>query len=132
MNKKSKIVNLLCISLLLISLFTLSLYASAKQSWQETHGYLNVKYHYVPILNDTADASTSTNIGSMDSLWTETTVYAYSGTKGSSNTGKTYGAYALEGRGTITAKIRSMDRANGVHKGGGDEGSATAYTSWKK
>lgn len=52
--------------------------------------------------------------------------------KGSSNTGKAYGAYALEGRGSVIAKIRSMDRANGVHKGGRDEGSATAYTYWNK
>ena len=104
----------------------------AIQSWQKIHGTLNTHVHYVPIPNDTAEVITSTNIGSTNSLWTETTVYAYSGSKGSSNTGKTYGAYALEGRGSVIAKIRSMDRANGVHKGGGDEGSATAYTYWNK
>lgn len=102
-----------------------------------TYGYLNVSYHYVPVLKDTARGNTACNIfdsnNGTSKMWTKTTVkvYDYDGNS-NSNTKWNYDTAAMEGWNATETQIRHMKSANGTHVGGSDQCQATAYTSWSR
>lgn len=113
-----------------------TMFATAVSAYS-TSGHLTASVHLVPILKDSAEAYTTTNFSyngtDLSDLWTKTIVYAYNGDEYAKNQGEFTGGWCIEGFDqSVTAKIRSMDKARGYHYGGGEAGSASTTTVWNK
>lgn len=111
---------------------------NASAATNSVESYLDVSYHIIPILKDTADASTTTNVGyngsNLDKLWVYTTVTATSKSGSSSyDDSWGYGNDALEGKKSAVAKIRYINKADSKHIGGNKNGTTiTKYRTWNR
>lgn len=102
------------------------------------YGYLDTSVHVIPILKDSAKAYTAVTSGgdAVSKVKNKTSVYAYN-SKGEyiTSSDMASGAGAMEGwGGQVTASIRCMVKAKGIHQG--KNGTVSSYvkttTSWNK
>lgn len=131
-NKKNKICKGVAGMLMVTSMISLSANAGAT-----VKGYLNTSVHYIPILKDTARATTTiTNPNDFDTAYTKTYVYAYNSSgEMVSDTATAHDTAAVEGlsSGQAEASIRSMVKAKSTHKGKSDQTNnkwLVVYNSW--
>lgn len=132
-----RIVSFILVMCVCLSLFV---FASAVTFREGSYCSLSVKYHYIPILKDSATghmgSAENSSYNDIDSLYSQVTVTAYNSSKSETVTQNCYDAVAVfEGYSTYTdatAKIRAITSATANFLIGADTGTARQYASWTK
>lgn len=132
-----RIVSFVLIMCVCLSLFV---FAGAVRFDPNFNSHLNVKYHYVPILKDSATGYMGLpywdSYNSISSLYSQVTVTAYNNSTSETATQNCYDDTAvLEGWSeytSATAKIRAITSATANFLLGADTGTARQIASWTK